>query len=55
MADPLLVLTDHPTDAGERVIGGGLPRLRRIKSGYREWRELAALLRDPDTGETLVA
>ena len=53
MTEPVLILTDQPTGADEKVIGGGLADYNEMKTGYRDWRELAALLRDPDTGETL--
>ena len=35
------------------VISVGLADYNELKTGYRDWRPLAALLRDPDTGETL--
>jgi GNAT superfamily N-acetyltransferase len=53
MAEPLLTLTDQPTDADENVIQGGLADYNAQKAGYRDWHPLAALLRDPETGETL--
>ena len=53
MTEPVLTLTDQPTDADDKVIAGGLADFNALKTGYRDWRPLAALLRDPDTGETL--
>jgi GNAT superfamily N-acetyltransferase len=53
MSEPVLTLTDAPSDLDEKVIQGGLADYNALKSGYRDWRPLAALLRDPDTGETL--
>ncbi len=53
MTEPVLTLTDEPTDADEAVIQTGLADYNELKAGYRDWRPLAALLRDPDTGETL--
>jgi GNAT superfamily N-acetyltransferase len=53
MTTPGLVLTDRPTDADDRTIGGGLADYNAWKTGYRDWRPLAALLQDPGTGETL--
>jgi GNAT superfamily N-acetyltransferase len=53
MTEPLLTLTDHPTDIDEQVIETGLADYNALKAGYRDWRPLAALLKDPDTGETL--
>jgi GNAT superfamily N-acetyltransferase len=53
MTAPILTLTDHPTDIDEHVLQFGLGDYNTLKAGYRDWRPLAALLRDPDTGETL--
>jgi ribosomal protein S18 acetylase RimI-like enzyme len=53
MTQPVLTLTDQPTDSDESTIGGGLADYNEWKTGYRDWRALAALLQDPDTGETL--
>jgi GNAT superfamily N-acetyltransferase len=50
---PDLILTDQPSDAQERLIGDGLAAFNEAKTGYRDSRPLAALARDPDTGETL--
>ena len=53
MSRPELTLTDAPTDADESVISSGLADYNTEKAGYRDWRPLAALLRDPQTGATL--
>lgn len=53
MAEPVLTLIDQPTDADEAVIQSGLAEYNALKAGYRDWRPVAALLRDPDTNETL--
>jgi GNAT superfamily N-acetyltransferase len=53
MSEAVLTMTDAPTDLDESVIQGGLADYNALKTGYRDWRPLAALLRDPDTGETL--
>jgi GNAT superfamily N-acetyltransferase len=53
MTEPVLALTDAPTEADATVISSGLADYNAQKTGYRDWRPLAALLRDPDTGETL--
>jgi GNAT superfamily N-acetyltransferase len=53
MTEPLLTLTDQPTGSDQQVISNGLANYNEMKTGYRDWRPLAALLRDPDTGETL--
>jgi GNAT superfamily N-acetyltransferase len=50
---PDLILTDAPTDADQTIISSGLANYNEQKTGYRDWRPLAALLCDPDTGETL--
>jgi GNAT superfamily N-acetyltransferase len=53
MTELQLTLTDHPSDADEQVIAAGLADYNALNAGYRDWRPVAALLRDPDTGETL--
>ena len=53
MTDLVLTLTDQPSGADETVIERGLADYNALKAGYRDWRPLAALLRHPDTGETL--
>jgi GNAT superfamily N-acetyltransferase len=52
MTEPVLTLTDQPTGADEKIIETGLADYNALKAGYRDWRPLAALLKDPDTGET---
>jgi GNAT superfamily N-acetyltransferase len=53
VTSPVLTLTDHPSEIDETVIQRGLDDYNVLKTGYRDWLPLAALLRDPDTGETL--
>lgn len=53
MTGTVLTLTDQPTYTDENVIQGGLAKYNMLKTGYRDWRPLAALLRNPDTDETL--
>ena len=53
MTLPVATLTDKPTDADHGVLSSGLSDYNEQQTGYRDWRPLAALLRDPDTGETL--
>ncbi|MEA2739736.1 MAG: hypothetical protein QOH05_3043 [Acetobacteraceae bacterium] len=53
MNDPVLTLTDQPSDSDAHVIQTGLADYNAQKTGYRDWRPVAALLRDPNTGETL--
>jgi GNAT superfamily N-acetyltransferase len=48
-----IVLTDAPTDADESVIEGGLADFNAEQAGYRDWRALAVLVRDPATGQTI--
>jgi GNAT superfamily N-acetyltransferase len=48
-----IVLTDAPTDADEAVIEGGLADFNAEQAGYRDWRALAVLARDPATGRTI--
>jgi GNAT superfamily N-acetyltransferase len=49
----ILTLTDVPTDADEEVIRRGLDDYNLEKVGYRDWKALAALAKDPDTGATV--
>lgn len=53
MNRPELTLTDHPTETDRSVIGTRLSDYNVTKVGYRDWRPLAALLKDPDSGDTL--
>ena len=48
-----IVLTDAPNEADHAVIEGGLSDFNTEQAGYRDWRELALLARDPATGKTL--
>jgi GNAT superfamily N-acetyltransferase len=50
---PVLTLTDMPTPKDEALVEQGLADFNEQQTGYRDWRALAALARDPDTGETL--
>ncbi len=53
MTEPALVLTDRPTDEERRLIDEGLADYNAERAGYRDWRPLAVLARDPGTGRTL--
>ncbi len=53
MTDAVLILTDQPTDQDEQVIGSGLADFNATKTGYRDSHPLAALVRDPTTGQPL--
>jgi GNAT superfamily N-acetyltransferase len=47
------VLTDAPNDADQLAIEGGLADFNAKQAGYRDWRELAVLARDPAAGQTI--
>jgi GNAT superfamily N-acetyltransferase len=51
--DTPIVLTDAPTDADRDAISVGLARYSEDKAGYRDYRPLAALVKDPVTFETV--
>lgn len=53
MTEPVLMLTDAPSAGDSAVLSAGLADYNEQKAGYRDWRPLAALLQDPQTGETL--
>jgi GNAT superfamily N-acetyltransferase len=53
MADPVLTLTDHPSETDAKIIETGLADYNALQAGYRDWRPVAALVQDPDTGTTL--
>lgn len=48
-----LVVTDAPDDADEALLEAGLAAYNEKAVGYRDARPLAALLKDPATGDTL--
>ena len=50
MTDPVLMLTAAPAEAP--LIADALDDYNIQQTGYRDWRPLAALLRDPDTQQT---
>jgi GNAT superfamily N-acetyltransferase len=53
MIEPVRTLTGQPTETDAKIIEIGLADYNALKSGYRDWRPLAALLKHPATGETL--
>jgi GNAT superfamily N-acetyltransferase len=53
MIPSVLTLTDAPAETDAHVISNGLADYNALKTGYRDWRPLAALIRDPDTSRTL--
>jgi len=48
-----IVLTDAPNEADQLAIDRGLADFNAKQAGYRDWRELAVLARDPATGQTI--
>lgn len=53
MAEPVLMLTDAPTEESARVVELGLAGYNYAKAGFVDHRELAVLLSDPESGEVL--
>jgi GNAT superfamily N-acetyltransferase len=51
--DTPIVVTDVPTDADHDAISAGLARFNEDRVGYRDYRPLAALVKDPVTFETI--
>jgi GNAT superfamily N-acetyltransferase len=47
------MITDQPADACRQAVQHGLAEYNEWKVGYIDARPLAALLQDPETGETL--
>jgi GNAT superfamily N-acetyltransferase len=53
MTEPTLMVTDAPDDEAYRVIDDGLADYNAERAGYRDWRPLAVLVRDPADGRIL--
>jgi GNAT superfamily N-acetyltransferase len=53
VSDTHLVVTDQPDAEAEAVIRDGLNAYNFDKAGYRDYRRLAILARDPETGEVV--
>jgi GNAT superfamily N-acetyltransferase len=53
MADPILTLTDTWDSAARDAIEQGLAEYNAAQAGYRDWRGLAVLVQDPETGRTI--
>ena len=53
MNETTIVLTDEPSEADRAIISDGLARFNEEQAGYRDWRPLAALVKDPVTFETI--
>jgi len=51
--EPTLFVTDAPDDEAYRLIDEGLADFNAKNAGYRDWRPLAVLARDPETGRIL--
>ncbi len=46
--EPTLTLTDGPSATAQAIIDEGLADYNEEQAGYRDWRELAVLVLDPD-------
>jgi len=53
MATPEIIVTDAPDEDAHRVIEEGLGNFNEGKAGYRDWRPLAVLARDPANGRVI--
>jgi GNAT superfamily N-acetyltransferase len=51
--DPVLTLTDAPSDDAWAVIDGGLSAYNKEQAGYVDGRPLAMLVSDPATGKVV--
>ena len=51
--ETVLTLTDAPDAKAEAAIEGGLGQFNEEKAGYRDWRALAVLVSDAQTGEVI--
>ncbi len=52
-AEPAITVTDTLDDSARAVIADGLAGYNDEKTGYRDYRPLAVLVSDPDTGEVV--
>jgi GNAT superfamily N-acetyltransferase len=53
MGSPVISLTDAPQAEASAAIFNGLKAYNDLRVGYGDWRPLAVLVSDPETGETL--
>lgn len=53
MIEPALSITDDPDEEARRLIDDGLADFNAACAGYRDWRPLAVLARDPRDGRVL--
>ena len=51
--EPAVTVTDAPDERARAVIGDGLSAYNFAKVGYRDYRPLAVLVTDPQSGETM--
>jgi GNAT superfamily N-acetyltransferase len=51
--EPKIVLTDMPDDADTAVIAEGLRAYNTSKAGYDDYRQIAVLVTDPETGKVV--
>lgn len=53
MTEPEIFVTDAPDDEAHRLIEEGLGDYNEQQAGYRDWRPLAVLARDPASGRVI--
>ncbi len=53
MSEPVIILTDAPSDGDRAAISDGLAAFTEARAGYRDYRPLAVLVKDPVTSETI--
>ena len=53
MTEPTVIVTDTIDDDAHRVIEEGLGDYNEKHAGYRDWRPLAVLARDPTSGRVI--
>jgi GNAT superfamily N-acetyltransferase len=51
--DPVLTLTDSPDEKARSAVSAGLSDYNRESAGYVDYRPLAVLVNDPESGEVL--
>ena len=52
-AEPAVIVTDKPDERTRAVIADGLSAYNYDKAGHRDYRSLAILVADPQSGETM--
>ena len=53
MTEMPIVLTDDPADADRTAISNGLAGFTEAQVGFRDYRSIAVLVKDPETFETI--